>query len=111
MTQPDTTSVGLHHDPVPQPVAQQRLLGLGEADLPRRPGVLDAGQRRGAGTAVVPGDEHHVGVRLGHPGGDGADAHLGDQLDVHPGGRVGVLQVVDELGEVLDRVDVVVRRG
>ena len=35
---------------------------------------------------------------------------LGDQLHVHPRGRVRVLQVVDELGEVLDRVDVVVRR-
>jgi hypothetical protein len=33
-----------------------------------------------------------------------------DQLDVDPRGRVGVLQVVDELLQVLDRVDVVVRR-
>src|SRR5215472_3474138 len=40
----------------------------------------------------------------------GAHTHLGDELDVDPGGRVGVLQVVDELGEILDRVDVVVRR-
>ncbi len=35
---------------------------------------------------------------------------LGDQLHVDPGPRVGRLQVVDELGDVLDRVDVVVRR-
>ena len=32
------------------------------------------------------------------------------QLHVHPGLRVGVLQVVDQLRQILDRVDVVVRR-
>ena len=102
--------VGLHHDAVAQPVEQQRLLGLGEAELPRRAGVLQRRQRRGAGAAVVTGDQHHVGLGLAHPGGDGADADLGDELDVHPGERVGVLEVVDQLLEILDRVDVVVRR-
>jgi hypothetical protein len=103
-------AVDLHHDPVAQAVEQQRLLRLGQAELPRRAGVLERGQRGGAGAAVVAGDEHHVGVRLGHARGDRADADLGHQLDVDPGPVVGVLQVVDELGEVLDRVDVVVRR-
>ena len=103
-------AVGLHDDPVAQPVEQQRLLGLGEAELPRTAGVLERGQRRGAGAAVVAGDQHHVGVRLGDARRDRADADLGDQLHVHARLRVGVLQVVDQLGEVLDRVDVVVRR-
>ena len=104
-------AVGLHDDAVAQAVEQQGLLGLGEAELPGAAGVLERGERRGAGAAVVAGDEHDVGVRLGDAGGDGADADLGDELDVDAGGRVGVLQVVDELGEVLDGVDVVVRRG
>ena len=78
-------AVGLHDDPVAQPVEQQRLLGLGEAELPRRAGVLERGQRRRAGAAVVAGDEHDVGVRLAHARRDGADADLGDELDVHPG--------------------------
>ena len=103
-------AVGLHDDPVAQAVEQQRLLGLGQAELPGGAGVLERGQRRGAGAAVVAGDEHDVGVRLGDAGGDRADADLGDQLDVHARLRVGVLEVVDQLGEVLDRVDVVVRR-
>ena len=34
----------------------------------------------------------------------------GDQLDVDPRPRIGVLQVVNELRQVFDRVDVVVRR-
>ena len=103
-------AVGLHDDPVAQTVEHERLLGLGEAQLPRSAGVLERRQRRGAGAAVVAGDQHDVGLGLRHAGGDGADAHLGDQLDVHPRRRVGVLEVVDQLLEILDRVDVVVRR-
>ena len=103
-------AVGLHDDAVAQPVEQQRLLGLGEAELPRPAGVLQRRQRAGAGAAVVAGDQHDVGLGLAHAGGDGAHADLGDELDVHARRRVGVLQVVDELLEILDRVDVVVRR-
>jgi hypothetical protein len=47
--------------------------------------VLDRRQRGGAGAAVVPGDEHHVGVRLGDAGRHGADPVLGHQLDVDAG--------------------------
>ncbi len=80
-------AVDLHHDPVAQAVEQQGLLGLGQAQLPGGAGVLERGQRGGAGAAVVARDEHHVGVGLGHAGGHGAHAHLGHQLDVDPGGR------------------------
>ena len=103
-------AVGLHDDAVAQAVEQQRLLRLGQAQLPRRAGVLERGERRGARPAVVAGDEHHVGLGLADPGGHRADADLGHQLHVDPGQRVGVLQVVDELLEVLDGVDVVVGR-
>src|SRR5690606_17324127 len=85
------------------------LLRLGEAELPRATGVLDRRQGRGAGAAVVAGDQHDVGVRLRHTRGHRADTDLGDQLHVDAGRRVGVLQVVDQLRQVLDRVDVVVR--
>ena len=103
-------AVDLDHDAVPQPVGQQGLLGLGQAELPGDAGVLERGQRGGAGAAVVAGDQHDVGVGLGHAGRHRAHAHLGHQLHVHPGPRVGRLQVVDQLGDVLDGVDVVVRR-
>src|SRR3546814_1966346 len=56
------------------------------------------------------GDQDGVGLRLGDAGGDGADAGRGHQLHADPRLRVDLLEVVDELGEVLDRVDVVVRR-
>ena len=65
----------------------QRLVRLGQAQFPGHAGVLDGGVGRGAGAAVVAADQHHVGMRLGDAGGDGADADLGDQLDADAGVR------------------------
>ena len=103
-------AVDLHGDAPAQAVDHQRLMGLGEADLPRAAGVLDRGERRSAGAALEAGDGDVVGARLGDAGGDRADADFGDQLDRYVAGRVGVLQVEDELRQVFDRIDVVVRR-
>jgi glutamate synthase (NADPH/NADH) large chain len=64
--------------------------------------VLISGHDGGTGASPL--------TSLKHAGGDRADAGLGDQLDLHARIRVGVLQVVDELRQVLDRIDVVVRR-
>ena len=73
-------------------------------------GVLDGTERRSAGAAGIAGDQHHVGMRLGHARGHRADAHLGHQLHRNARPRVDVLQVVDELRQVLDGIDIVVRR-
>ena len=51
-----------------------------------------------------------IGARLDHPGGNGADADGGAELDADPCFGVAVLEVVDELRDVLDGVDVVMRR-
>ena len=88
----------------------EHLLRLGDAELPGQAGVLDRRLRRGAGAAAVAADQDDVAVALGDAGGDRADAELGDELDVDARLRVRVLEVVDQLAEVLDRVDVVVRR-
>ena len=103
-------AVDLHDDAVAELVQDQHLLRLGEAELPRQAGVLETGQRRRAGAAVVAGNQHDVRVRLGDAGGHGADAAFGHEL--HRDARLGirVLQVEDQLRQVLDRIDVVVRR-
>ena len=67
-------------------------------------------KRAGAGAAVVAADQDDVAVGLGHAGGHRADADLGHQLDADARLGIAVLEVEDELGQVLDRVDVVVRR-
>ena len=75
-------AVDLHDDAVAQTVHEQRLLGLGEAELPRRARVLE--RREGARTraAVVARDQHDIRVRLRHARGDRADPDLGDELHV-----------------------------
>ena len=101
--------VDLDHNAVSQPVGQQRLLRLGQTDLPRDAGMLERGQRSGPGAAVVTRDQHDVGVRLGHTRRHRPDPHFGDQLHVDACPGVGRLEVVDQLGDVLNRVDVVMR--
>ena len=103
-------SVGLHPDAAAQVVEQKHLLCLGEAQLPRDARVLQGAQRRGPGAPGVAADQDHVRMRLGDAGRDRADTDLRDQLDRDARGGVYVLQVEDQLREVLDRVNVVVRR-
>ena len=103
-------AVGLDHDAAAQIVQDQRLMRFGQAQFPRDARVLDAGLRRGAGAAVVAADQDHVGVGLGHAGRDRADADFGHQLHADARLLVGVLQIVDQLRQVLDGIDVVVRR-
>ena len=75
-------AVGLHADAAAQIVHHEHLLRFGEAEFPGNAGVLDGGERRSAGAAIVsPRDQDDIGVRLGDARGDRADADFGDQLD------------------------------
>ncbi len=85
-------------------------MGLRQAQLPGQARVRDGVAGRRAGAAVVAGDQHHLGARLGNAGGDGANAGLADQLDADASLAIGIFQIVNQLGQVLDRVNVVVRR-
>ncbi len=55
------------------------------------------------------GHGDQVGTGLDHARGDGADTGMADQLHRDQRGRVDLLEVVDQLGQVFDGVDVVVR--
>ena len=74
------------------------------------PTCLIERQRRCPGPAGMARQVDVRGAGLGDAGRDRADAAARDELDPDPGRRVDRAQVGDELGEVLDRVDVVVRR-
>ncbi len=103
-------AVGLEHHAGAQAVLQQRLLSLGKAKLQRQTRMPDRVARSGTRAAIVAADQDLVGSTLGHTGGDGADACLADQLDRHARAGIGVLKIEDKLRQVLDGVDVVVRR-
>ena len=103
-------AVDLQRDARAQALLDQDLLRLGEPHLPRRAGMLQRGEGARARAAVIAGDGDMVGARLGDAGRDRADADLGDELHRDLARRVGVLQVEDQLRDVLDRIDVVMRR-
>ena len=104
------TAVDLHDDAAAQPLAHQRLVGFGKADFPGDAGMLDRGEGRGAGAALEARDGHVVGARLRNARGHRADADFGDELHRDLAVRIDVLEVVDELRQILDRIDVVMRR-
>ena len=68
--------------------------------------MLQRRQRRCARSAIEARDRDVVGTRLGNTGGNRADADFRDKLDRHVGRRVDVLQVVDQLCQIFDRIDV-----
>ena len=103
-------AIALHGDTRTQAVEYERLLGFGQADLPWGTSVFDSVERSRAGATVVTGNQHHVGMALGNAGRDGADAEFGDELDVDAGLWIRHLRIVDQLLQILDGIDVMVRR-
>ena len=89
-------------DTAAQIVEDQRLVRFSQTEFPGQPGMLNTGLRRRTCATVVPADQHHVRVSLGHACGDSAHPHFGDQLDADTGVVVGVLQVVNQLCQVFD---------
>ena len=104
------TTVDLHGNSATQFVQHQGLVCFGQAKLPRTAGVADGSQWRCAGAAIVTGDGDVIGVCLGDTCSNGTYTHFGYQLDADTCFGVHVLQVVDQLCQILDGIDVVMRR-
>ena len=103
--------VGLKNDSASKVVEEKSLVGFRQPKLPGGACMLNGGSGRGPGSAIIARNQNDVGLGLSHAGGDRAHAHLRDELDVYPCMNVGVLEVMDQLGKILDRVDVMVRGG
>ncbi len=109
---PSGAQAPVHAQPhaVPEPAGYQHPVGLRQPDLPRHSRVLDRGPGRGPGPAGVAADQDDVRPGLGHAGRDHPHPDGGDQLHGDLGPRVDGLEVVDQLGQVLDAVDIVMWR-
>ncbi len=103
-------AVGLQDHAGAQAVHEQGLLGLRQAELEGQAGVVDGVARGRAGAAVGARNRDLVGAALGHAGRNGAHARLGHELNGYRGLRICILEVKDQLGQILDGVDVVVGR-
>ena len=104
------SAVHLHGNAPAKSVEHQGLLGFRQADFPRAPGMGGRGQRRRPGAAVETRNRHMIGSAFGDARRHRAHADFGHQL--HRNARFGVdaLQVADELRQILDGVDIVMRR-
>src|SRR5204863_489594 len=80
--------------------AYQRVMRFAQANFPGKTGVLDGGQRRRAGSAVVAADGDDVRARFGHARGNDADAGAGNEFYADARARIHGAQVVDQLREV-----------
>lgn len=89
--------VGLEGNSASKVVENERLVRLGESELPGESSVLDARPARGSGSSIVARDEDVIGLGLGDSGRDDSDADFRDELDGDASARVGALEVVDEL--------------
>lgn len=103
-TRPELT-VRLDNDTATEVVQNQRLVSLGKTQFPGQTGVLDTGPAGGAGTTIVTRDQDVVSLGLGDTRSDNTDTSLGDKLDGDARPRASALEVVDELLQVLDRVN------
>ena len=83
---------------------------LGQAHFPRQAGIFDACCRARAGAAVMAGNQDHIRLGFGHTGGNRADTRLRHQFDADLDGRVDLLEVIDELRQILDTINIVMRR-
>ncbi len=104
------TAVDLQRDARAKPVEHQRLLSLGQTHLPGRAGMLDRGQRRSAGAAVIARDDDVVGARLGDAGRHRPTPTSETSFTEMSAAGFTFFRFEDQLRQSLDRVDVVVRR-
>ena len=103
-------AISLQANLATQVIGSQRLLGFGKPQLPGRTGVADRRQRARRCTAIVPGHRDQVGVRLSHTCGNRTDAGLRDQLHRHQSLRIDLFEIENQLGQILDGIDIVMRR-
>ena len=103
-------AVRLDDDAVAQVVQHKRLMRLRQSELPRHARMTDRTDRRSACSAVIAADEDDVRVPFGNAGRDRANADFGYELDVDARARVGVLQIVNQLRQILDRINIMMRR-
>ena len=83
---------------------------LRDADLHRQARTAERVLARGAGAPVEARQRDDVGSRLGDADRDDADVRHDRDLDRNARARIHGLELVDDLGEIFDRVDVVVVR-
>ena len=104
-------SVGLERNPVTETVPDQCLPGLGKAYLRRDARIAYRGHRGSPCTSFSSGNDYQVGFGLGYTCGHCSDSTLCHEFHADACIGVDIAKIEDQLGQVLDGIDVMVRRG
>mmetsp|Transcript_8442 Transcript_8442/g.24194 ORF Transcript_8442/g.24194 Transcript_8442/m.24194 type:complete len:215 (+) Transcript_8442:1169-1813(+) len=92
-----------------QLVCQQSVMGFDQAHLHGATSVLDGGDGGSSSATVVPTDLDDIGIGLSHATGNRANASLSNELHADLSSLVNLVKVVDELSQILNGVDVMMR--
>ena len=103
-------AVGFQRHRLSQPVAAEHLVRFRQADLPGQARVMHAAHGCRAGAAFPAGNQDAAGAGLGHAAGNSAHARGRHQFHGDLRVLVGALQVIDQFRQVLNRIDIVMRR-
>ena len=95
---------------VAQIVERQDLVPFSQAKLPRQASIFDRGLRACTGTTNSACNQNDICLCLRNPGGNRADTRLGNQLHADTCLWVDLLEIIDQLREVFDRIDIMMRR-
>ena len=101
--------IRLNDNTTPQVIEHERLVGFCQPKLPRQSRMLDAGLRRGPRATIMPTDQNDIRMAFGDTRSDGPYAYFRHQFDTDARMVIGIFQIVDELRQILDGVDVMVR--
>ena len=85
-------------------------MGLSQSQLPWKSCVVDRAFRSRAGTSVISGDQDNLGTCFGNAGSYSSHSCLRNKFYGNTRIFIGIFQVIDQLGQILDRINIVMRR-
>mmetsp|Transcript_15954 Transcript_15954/g.39104 ORF Transcript_15954/g.39104 Transcript_15954/m.39104 type:complete len:753 (+) Transcript_15954:902-3160(+) len=103
-------TISLQLDAVTESIENKSLLSLSKTKFPRKSTSLDSSPGSCSCTTIVSTDKNVVRIGLGNTCSNNTDTNFRDKLDRNFSIWLGVLQIMNELSKILNRVNVVVRR-
>ena len=85
-------------------------MGFGKAQLPRQSRVVNGGKRCSPCSSVIAGNQNDLCASFGDSCCNRPDAGLRNQLDRDTRLFICILQIIDQLRQILDGIDIVMRR-
>mmetsp|Transcript_1298 Transcript_1298/g.3301 ORF Transcript_1298/g.3301 Transcript_1298/m.3301 type:complete len:369 (-) Transcript_1298:3037-4143(-) len=103
-------TVGLNLNTITQPIENKRLLRFGKSEFPWKTASLNSGPSSSSSTTIVSTDCDMVGESFCYTSCDNANSDFRHKLHRHFSNWLGVLQIVNELGKILNGINIVVWR-